>query len=60
MGWSTEDVIGLADLHDFAHIHDRDPVADMAHHGKIMGDEDQRQFLGLADVVEQIDHLRLN
>ena len=42
MGRFRIDVIGRADFANLAEIHDDDSVADILHHGKIVGNEYER------------------
>ena len=54
------DRVPLAELDDLAEVHDRDPVADVAHHRQVVGDEDVGEVeLGL-QVLQQVHHLRLD
>lgn len=47
-------------LHQAAKVHHPHPVTDVAHHRKVMGDEQIRQAKLLLQVHEQVDDLRLN
>jgi len=40
VGWCVVDLRGMAHLDDPPPEHDRDPVGDLAHHGKIVRDEE--------------------
>ena len=51
---------GGRQLHQPTAAHHADAMADMAHHGKIMRDEQKRNALGLAQRLKQIDDLRLH
>ena len=48
------------DLDDAAEIHHGDAVADVAHHGKIVGDEDVGQPQPLLQLLKQVHDLRLD
>ncbi len=48
------------DLDDAAEIHHRDAMADMAHHGEIVGDEDVGEAEPLLQFLEQVHDLRLD
>ena len=60
MFWSDEDIGRPAFLDDSAEIHHRDPVAQAAHHGEIMGDEDHRETHLRPELDQEIDDLRLD
>ena len=45
-------------LDDLAEVHDRHAVGDVAHHGQIVGDEQQRQIHVALQFQQQIDDLR--
>ena len=48
------------DLDDLAEIHHRDAVADVLHHGEIVGDEQVGQAELALQVLQQVDDLRLD
>ena len=48
------------DLDDAAEIHDRDPMGEVAHQAKIMGDEEDGQAEPLLQLEQQVDDLRLH
>jgi hypothetical protein len=54
------ELLGRGDLHDLSDVHHGDPVRDVAHDGQVVGDEYVGQPELLLEVVEQVDHLRLN
>ena len=60
MAGAGEDGLGRSYLHEAAEIHDRHAVGDMAHHVQIMGDDEHGEAEGLAQVVEQVQHLALH
>jgi hypothetical protein len=47
-------------LDHFARIHHGDPVGDLRHHAEIMGDEQDRHAIGLLELIELHQHLRLD
>jgi hypothetical protein len=47
-------------LHHLAGIHYRDAVADVAHHGQVVRDEQVREIEFLLQVHQQVDDLRLD
>ena len=57
---SVEERVAAGDLHDLAHIHDRHPVADVTHHGQVVGDEEVAQPQVVLQRFQQVDDLRLN
>ena len=46
-------------LHKLALLEHGDPVGDLRDHAEIMGDEENRRSLLAAQVVDQLEHLRL-
>ena len=52
--------VGGARLDDLAEVHDRDPVADVAHDGEVVGDEHERQIELGAESIEELDDLGLD
>ena len=54
------EVVGRADLADLAEVHHRHPVADVLHHGEVVGDEDQREAVARLHVLEQVEDLGLH
>ena len=50
--------IGL--LHNLAEVHDRHPVADVAHHAQVVGDEQVGETELVLQLLEQVDDLRLD
>lgn len=60
MPWRVEHARHRTLLHHPAEIHHHDPVAEAAHHGQVMTDEQQRQAQARAQVGQQGQDLRLN
>jgi hypothetical protein len=56
----TEQLLGLADLHDPAEVHHGDPVAHVADHGQVVRDEDVGEPQLLLQLGQQVDDLRLD
>ena len=61
-GWigCGEELVRAAELDDDAEVHDRDAVGDVVDDAEVVGDEDVRQVEVVLQVVEQVDHLRLD
>ena len=55
-----EELVGGAELDDLAEVHDRDPVGDVAHDAEVVRDEDVGEVELVLQVVEQVEHLRLD
>ena len=53
-------VVRPSGFHHVSQIHDADPVADMFHHAQVMGNKQVADSLPLLDILEKIDHLRLD
>ena len=53
------DLVGGAQLHDAAEIHDRDPVGDVPDDTEVVGDEEIRQVEVLLERQQQVQDLRL-
>ena len=53
-------LVGGGHLHQMAQIHDRDAVGNVMHHQQVMGDEQIGHAQLFLQVLEHIDHLRLN
>jgi len=47
-------------FHDFAKVHHGNPIADMFHHGQVMGDDDVRELKLFLQIDEKINYLGLN
>ncbi len=47
-------------LDDPAEIHHGDPVRDVAHHGEVVGDEQEGQAEALLELLQQIEHAGLH
>jgi hypothetical protein len=60
MARPLEQLVGRRHLDDLAQIHDGDAVADVANDVEIVGDENERKPEFLAQLLEQIDDLRLD
>src|SRR5260370_6340612 len=61
--WMQRVVVNLStvrDLDDLAEVHDRHAVADVAHYGEVVGDEQIRELVLVLQVLEQVHDLRLN
>jgi hypothetical protein len=56
----AEDVSDEAGFHHLAAPHHRDEIADLGRDAQIMGDEDDRQAKPLAQIRQQLQHLRLH
>ena len=54
------DFVCLAQLHHLSQIHDTHIVRHVAHHGKIMGDEQVGNLLFLLKIFQQVDDLGLD
>ena len=52
--------IACRDLDEFADIHHRDAIADVAHDRQVVGNEQVRQVELFLQFLEQVDHLRLD
>ena len=52
--------VAVTDLGDPTQVHHRHPVAEVPHHAQVVGDEDERDAELLAQVLEQVHHLRLD
>ena len=48
------------DLDDLAQVHHRDARRDVAHHGQVVRDEDVGEAQAPLQVLQQVDHLRLD
>src|SRR5438046_429353 len=53
-------VDAVGELDDLSQVHDRDAVADVAHHGEVVRDEQVRELEAVLQLFEQVDDLRLN
>ena len=56
----SEELIAAARLHDAPGIHDRDAVADVAHDGQVVGDEEVGDAEVALEVHEQVEDLALH
>ena len=54
------DLRGRTMLDDLAEVHDRDPVAHVADDAEVVGDEDVGQPVPLLQVLQEVEHLRLD
>ncbi len=53
-----EERVAVGDLDDPSQIHDRDAVADMAHHPEVVGDHQHGQPVTALEIRQQIEDLR--
>ena len=60
MRWVLEEIRGRRSLHHLAEVHHGDPIAEMLHHPKIVGNEEIREAELLLKFSEQVQHLRLD
>jgi hypothetical protein len=56
----VDDGAGVTELDDAAEIHDRDAVADVLDHAEVVGNEEVGQAEAVLQVLEQVEHLRLD
>ena len=54
------ELLGGRELHDAAEVHHRDALAHVAHHGEVVGDEDDRQPEIALQVAQQVEDLGLD
>jgi hypothetical protein len=54
------DGAGRAGFDDVAEVHDRDAVAEMFDHGKVVSDEQVSQAALFLEILQEVDHLRLH
>ena len=54
------EVVGGGLLDHAAEVHHADPVADVPHHGQVVGDDEVGEVELLLQLVEQVDHLGLH
>src|SRR4051812_26582340 len=54
------ELLGRRELDDLPEVHHGDPLGHVAHHGEVVRDEHVAQAESLLQVVEQVDHLRLD
>jgi hypothetical protein len=57
---AREHLARRAVLDDPAEVHDRDPVAEVAHDAEVVGDEEVREVEGLLEPFEQVENLGLD
>ena len=48
------------EFHQFAQIHDGNPVADVLHHGQVVGNQEVGQPKIILEINHQVEHLRLD
>ncbi|MNL54267.1 hypothetical protein D3C87_1775860 [compost metagenome] len=60
MARPLEEQVGGRGFHHMAQIHHHHPVGDVVHHAQIVADEDVGEAELFLEVVEQIEHLRLD
>ena len=56
----AEDLVRRPALHEAAAIHDGDVVGEDLHHRQIVADEEEGQALTVAQIHQQVEHLRLD
>ena len=56
----AEDLVRRPALHEAAAVHDGDAVGENLHHRQIMADEEKGEALAVAQIHQQIEHLRLD
>ena len=54
------ELLGRRQLDELPEVHHRDPVAHVADDAEIVGDEEIRQLELVLELLEQVDHLRLD
>jgi hypothetical protein len=54
------ELLGRGHLHQLSQVHDRDPVRYVPHHRQVVRDENVGQSQVILQVVQQVDHLRLD
>src|ERR1044072_5566634 len=57
MEWALPDILPRAKFDEATEIHHRDALADMRHHGEVMGDEDISEPEIALQLGEQIEHV---
>ena len=60
MQWIVEQFVCIRQFNHLAEIHHRDTVADMSDDAEIVRNEEIRQAELIAQILEQVDDLRLN
>jgi len=60
MAGMREQLVGRADLDDLPEIHDGDPLRDVAHDAKVVGDEQECQVEFPLQAREEVEYLRLD
>ena len=55
-----EQPVGAGLLHDLAQVHDGGAVADVPHHGQIVGDEQIGEAEAVLQLFQEVQHLRLD
>jgi hypothetical protein len=55
-----EEFIGRREFDDGSQVHDRDSLADIPHHGQVMGDDQDRQTQIALQLAKQIEDLDLD
>ena len=60
MGRAGEQPIGRRLLHDLSGVHHRDPIGPAGHDAEVVGDEQDRHAVAVAQPVEHLEDLRLH
>jgi hypothetical protein len=60
MPWHREQSRLGCELDDAAQVHHAHVIADMAHHGEVVGDKQVGQPLATLQILHQVEHLRLH
>ena len=60
MAWCGEQPDLVRNLDQPAQVHHADPVADVAHHGEVVGDEEVGQAAAALQVLHDVEHLGLD
>ena len=59
-GLEQAPVVSIPDFHYVAQVHDGYSICQMTHHGQVMRDEKVRQVHLFLQVLQKVDHLRLD
>ena len=60
MGGPFVEGVGSGELDHTAEVHDGDPVADVTNNGQVMGDEQVAEVVLVLEVLQEVQHLRLD
>ena len=55
----VEQLVARADLDHSAGVHDGDAVGEVGDHGEVVGDVERRDTVGLGEVADRVQHVRL-